>query len=188
MSIQIWAQDAIRNQYQKENFELAKSTLENGNYIVTVREFLLVYDMNAKSEIAKIAIKKADSLKSIFRKNKVNSLIRNWKWISKDGNWAIREDGLVGKMITFNTDEILFFEMYRNSKKWELVKTEMIKFSENPESYSFTEFLYANKEIWDYNIDKNSGELKAYYIGDKTEEGFSEMVCGNPVLYYFKLQ
>ncbi|WP_052257160.1 hypothetical protein [Flavobacterium sp. AED] len=187
-SIQIWSQDTIRNQYQKENFESAKNTLENGDYIVAIREFSLVYNMNAKSEIAQIAIKKADSLKSIFRKNKVNSLIGNWKWISKDGNWAIREDGLVGKMITFNTDEILFFEMYRNSKKWELVKTEKIKFSENPESYSFTEFLYANKEIWDYNIDENSGELKAYYIGDKTEEGFSEMVCGNPVLYYFKLQ
>jgi hypothetical protein len=188
MSIQIWPQDTIRNQYQKENFESAKNTLENGDYIVAIREFSLVYNMNAKSEIAQIAIKKADSLKSIFRKNKVNSLIGNWKWISKDGNWAIREDGLVGKMITFNTNEILFFEMYRNSKKWELVKTEKIKFSENPESYSFTEFLYANKEIWDYNIDENSGELKAYYIGDKTEEGFSEMVCGNPVLYYFKLQ
>jgi hypothetical protein len=34
-------------------------------------------------------IKKADSLKSIFRKkNKVNSLTGNWKWISK-ANWVI---------------------------------------------------------------------------------------------------
>ena len=188
MSIQIWSQDAIRNQYQKENFESAKNTLENGNHTVAIREFLLVYDMNAKSEIAQIAIKKADSLKSIIRNNKLNRLLGDWKWVSKEGNWAIREDGLSGKMITINVDEILFFELYRNSKKWELVKTEKIKFSENPESYSFTEFLYSNKEIWDYSVDENSGELKAYYIGEKTEEGFSELVCGNPVFYYFKLQ
>ncbi|MDI5886779.1 MULTISPECIES: hypothetical protein [Flavobacterium] len=188
MSIQIWSQDAIRNQYQKENFESAKNTLENGNHTVAIREFLLVYDMNAKSEIAQIAIKKADSLKSIIRNNKLNRLLGDWKWVSKEGNWAIREDGLGGKMITINVDEILFFELYRNSKKWELVKTEKIKFSENPESYSFTEFLYSNKEIWDYSVDENSGELKAYYIGEKTEEGFSELVCGNPVFYYFKLQ
>ncbi len=188
MSIQIWSQDAIRNQYQKENFESAKNTLENGNHTVAIREFLLVYDMNAKSEIAQIAIKKADSLKSIIRNNKINRLLGDWKWVSKEGNWAIREDGLGGKMITINVDEILFFELYRNSKKWELVKTEKIKFSENPESYSFTEFLYSNKEIWDYSVDENSGELKAYYIGEKTEEGFSELVCGNPVFYYFKLQ
>jgi len=188
MSIQIWSQDAIRNQYQKENFESAKNTLENGNHTVAIREFLLVYDMNAKSEIAQIAIKKADSLKSIIRNNKLNRLLGDWKWVSKEGNWAIREDGLGGKMITINVDEILFFELYRNSKKWELVKTEKIKFSENPESYSFTEFLYSNKEIWDYSVDENSGELKAYYIGEKTEERFSELVCGNPVFYYFKLQ
>lgn len=188
MSIQIWSQDAIQNQYQKENFESAKNTLENGNHTVAIREFLLVYDMNAKSEIAQIAIKKADSLKSIIRNNKLNRLLGDWKWVSKEGNWAIREDGLGGKMITINVDEILFFELYRNSKKWELVKTEKIKFSENPESYSFTEFLYSNKEIWDYSVDENSGELKAYYIGEKTEEGFSELVCGNPVFYYFKLQ
>ena len=188
MSIQIWSQDAIRNQYQKENFESAKNTLENGNHTVAIREFSLVYDMNAKSEIAQIAIKKADSLKSIIRNNKINRLLGDWKWVSKEGNWAIREDGLGGKMITINVDEILFFELYRNSKKWELVKTEKIKFSENPESYSFTEFLYSNKEIWDYSVDENSGELKAYYIGEKTEEGFSELVCGNPVFYYFKLQ
>jgi hypothetical protein len=41
-------------------------------------------------------------------KKKVNSLTGNWKWISKEANWVIRDDGLVGKMITITTDEILF--------------------------------------------------------------------------------
>lgn len=91
-------------------------------------------------------------------------------------------------MITINPNEMLFFELYKNSKEWKLVKKETLQFSEKPELYSFTELVYSNKQIWDYGIDENSGELKAYYIGDKTEEGFSEMVCGNPVLYYFKLQ
>jgi hypothetical protein len=188
LSIHIWAQDNTRNGYQKENFESAKKTFENGNYLVAARLFSLVYTINPKSEIAQIAIKKADSIKSIFRKNKIDKLIGNWKWISKDGNWAIREDNLVGKMITINPNEILFFELYRNSKKWKLVKKEIVQFSEKPELYSFTELVYSNKEIWDYSIDDNSGELKTYYIGEETEEGFSEMVCGNQVFYYFKLQ
>jgi hypothetical protein len=144
--------------------------------------------MNQKSEIAQIASKKADSLKSIFRKNKVNSLTGNWKWISKEANWVIRDDGLVGKMITITTDEILFFELYRDSKKWELVKTEKIDFSENPDSYSFTEFLYSNNEVWEYTINKDSGELIAFYIGEKIEDNYTQLVCGNPVFYYFKLQ
>lgn len=184
----LWAQDNNRKEYQKKLFNDAQETLEIRDYVVAARLFTFVHNMNQKSEIAQIALKKADSLKSIFRKNKVNSLIGNWKWISKEAHWAIRDDGLVGKMITITTDEILFFELYRDSKKWELVKTEKIDFSENPDSYSFTEFLYSNKELWDYNIDKDTGQLTALYIGDKTEEGYSEMICGTLLLYYFKLQ
>ena len=59
------------------------------------------------------------SSKTILRDNKINSLIGNWKWILKEGNWAIREDNLGGKMITITKDEILFYEIYRTSKKWD---------------------------------------------------------------------
>ena len=52
---------------------------------------------------------------------------------------------------------------------------------------SFTEFVFSNKEIWDYSIDKNSGELKTFYTGEETETGRTELVCGNPEFYYFKL-
>ena len=91
-------------------------------------------------------------------------------------------------MITITTDEVLFYELYRHAKKWDLVKTEKITFSENPDSYSFTEFLYSNNELWEYIINKDSGELTAFYIGEKIEDNYTQLVCGNPVLYYFKLQ
>jgi hypothetical protein len=184
----LWAQDNTQNEYQKKLFNDAQETLEIRDYVVAARLFTFVHNMNQKSEIAQIAPKKADSLKSIFRKNKVNSLTGNWKWISKEANWVIRDDGLVGKMITITTDEILFFELYRDSKKWELVKTEKIDFSENPDSYSFTEFLYSNNEVWECTINKDSGELIAFYIGEKIEDNYTQLVCGNPVFYYFKLQ
>jgi hypothetical protein len=45
--------------------------------------------------------KKADSLKSIL-KNKVNSLTGNWNGFLKK-QIIIRDDGLVGKMITITT-------------------------------------------------------------------------------------
>jgi hypothetical protein len=96
--------------------------------------------------------------------------------------------GVVAKMITITTNEILFYDLYRDSKKWDLVKTEKIDFSENPDSYSFTEFLYSNKEVWEYTINKDSGELTAFYIGEKIEDKDTQLVCGNPMLYYFKLQ
>lgn len=188
MTAQIWAQDNMNYQDQKETFELAKKTLAYPGYLTAARLYTFVYAANPNTPIAQIAIKKADSLNSIFRKDKIISLIGNWKWISKDANWAIRDDGLIAKMITITTDEILFYELYRDSKKWDLVKTKKIDFSENPDSYSFTEFLYSNNEVREYTINKDSGELTAFYIGEKIEDNYTQLVCGNPVLYYFKLQ
>lgn len=184
----LWAQDNDRNEYQQQEFKLAQNSLENHDYLVAIEGFAIAYKINPKSETAQIALKKADSIKTILRKDKINSLIGKWKWISKDPNWIIRDDGLVGKMITINTDEILFYELYRNAKKWELAKTEKITFSENPESYFYTEILYSNNEIWEYTINKDSGELTAFYIGEKIEDNYTQLVCGNPVFYYFKLQ
>ena len=188
LTAQISAQDNNRNDYQQQEFKLAQNSLENHDYLVAIRGFTIAHKINPKSETAQIALKKADSIKTILRKDKINSLTGNWKWISKGGNWAIRDDGLVGKMITINTEEILFFELYRNSKKWELAKTEKINFSENPESYSFADILYSNNEVWEYTINKDSGELTAFYIGEKIEDNYTQLVCGNPVFYYFKLQ
>jgi hypothetical protein len=42
--------------------------------------------------------------------------------------------------------------------------------------------------VWDYNIDSNTGELIATYIGEKIENNYTELVCGNQKLNYFKLQ
>ena len=91
-------------------------------------------------------------------------------------------------MIHISTEEIQFFELFKKSKEWKLVQTEKIKFSENPESYSFTELLYSTNEVWDYNIDSNTGQLIAFYIGEKIEDNYTELVCGNQKLKYFKLQ
>jgi hypothetical protein len=188
ISSSVWSQDAARIQYQKDIFESAKEILKSGDDILSIRRFLLTAAIVPKSEIAHIAIKKSDSIKAIIRNNKINELVGSWKWISQDANWVIRDDGLVGKMITINPTEILFFELYKKSKKWELIKKETIHFSEKPELYSFAELVYSNKEIWDYTINKESGELKAFYIGEENELGFSEMICGNLEFRYFKLQ
>ena len=91
-------------------------------------------------------------------------------------------------MTTIDPENILFFDLYRNSKQWELVQTEKIEFSENPESYSFTNILYANNQVWDYNIHNDTVELTAFYIGEKIEDNYTDLVCGNQKLIYFKLQ
>jgi hypothetical protein len=48
----------------------------------------------------------------------------------------------------------------------ELVKTEKIDFSEN-QIHILLPILYSNNEVWEYTINKDSGELIAFYIGEK---------------------
>mgnify|MGYP000013114276 FL=1 len=182
------AQGTDRSEYQQQLYTAAIKSYKNGDNIDAIKTFAIIQNINPKADISKKASQKSDSLKTILRDNKINSLIGNWKWILKEGNWAIREDNLGGKMITITKDEILFYEIYRTSKKWDLIKTEKIKFSDNPESYSFTELLYSNNEIWDYSYDSGTGELIATYIGEKIGDNYTELVCGNPKLFYFKLQ
>ncbi|MFV8359177.1 hypothetical protein [Flavobacterium sp. LS1P3] len=184
----IAAQDNDRSSYQTQLYKLAIKTSEGGDYLEAIRTFAISNNINPKADVATLALKKADSLKFILRQNKINELIGKWKWIPKEGNWAIREDNLVGKMIHITVEEIQFFELYKNTKEWKLVQTDKNRFSENPESYSFTEFLNSNNEVWDYNIDSNTGELIATYIGEKIENNYTELVCGNQKLNYFKLQ
>lgn len=182
------AQDNDRNAYQTQLFRTAIEAIESGDYLEAIRTFNTSNNINPKAEVATIALKKADSLKFVLRQNKMNELVGKWKWIPKEGNWAIREDNLVGKMIHITAEEILFFELYKHTKEWKLIQTEKNKFSENPDSHSFTEFLYSNNEIWDYRIDLNSGELIAHYIGEKIDNNYTELICGNKELFYFKLQ
>ena len=184
----IVAQDNDRSAYQTQLFTLAIKTSESGDYLEAIRTLAISNNINPKAEIATLAVKKGNSLKIILRQNKINELIGKWKWIPQDSNWALRDDDLVGKMIHISTEEIHFFELFKKSKEWKLVQSEKIKFSENPESYSFTELLYSTNEVWDYNIGSNTGQLIAFYIGEKIEDNYTELVCGNQKLKYFKLQ
>jgi hypothetical protein len=73
-----------------------------------------------------------------------------------------RDDGLVGKMITINTtDEILFYEL-SNAKKNGIAKTKRLLFRKSRILFFYTEILYSNNEIWEYTINKDSGELTAF--------------------------
>lgn len=54
----ISAQDNTRNEYQKKLFELGKNTVKNYEFPQAIKTFTTVYNINLKSEIAQITLKK----------------------------------------------------------------------------------------------------------------------------------
>lgn len=176
---------------QKDFFEHANLALKNGETVRAISLFSMTKANGFKKEWNEFSSKKLDSLKPIARAAYTQQIAGTWRMFETRANWAMRDitDSLVGKMITIEPTQILFFELYDKSRKWNLVKTEKLNFSEKDNS-SFNPFLivYSNKEVWSYYIDENFGNLVAYFIGEENENGMSEIICGTTKLEYYKLQ
>lgn len=189
-------QNMSKEEFQKNRFDLGISFLMKGENEKAVKLFHFAHHVIPNNELGNIAFQKYDSLKPIIREKLKNDLIGNWKKIHKGPNWGIPENDLVGEMITINSEEILFYELYKKAKEWCLVRTEPIVFCKKVEiekqyidyDASFTEFSYKNKEVWQYYTDKNSGLLKTYLIGYESKDGVSEIICGGTSYEYFKLE
>jgi len=180
-------------QEEKFNFfEEAQKAFKNNDLKRAHGLFSLAQKFDSKQENVSISFKKADSLKVVLRKNLIEAITGNWKMVTPE-SWALREpsDSIVGKMITIEKNEILFYELYPKAKKWNLVRTEHLVFSEKINmSTDPLLIVYANKDVWEYYVDEISGNLIAYYVGqeNENEETISELVCGNPKVTYYKLQ
>lgn len=183
ISVSIWGQnqDTIYNkatEYLKAN-EIQKAIIF----------YQFANDIHPRTELGLCALEKVDSLKPIVRKTVTDKLIGNWKMADSESNWIIREDNLVAKMVTIDSEEIKFLELYKNSKEWTLIKTEKLRFLDKAGiDLMYTEVVYSNKEIWDYTIDDYSGLLSISYTGEETDTGRTEMVCGITRTNYFRLQ
>lgn len=193
LSSSIYSQEEKLNleKGQKYFFEEGQKALKEKNFYRAHGFFSLAQTgFCPDKEIITKSRKKTDSLKVIVRAEQKQEIIGNWKLLIPD-SWAMRDpsDTIVGKMITIDSDQILFYELYDKAKKWNLAKTEKIIFSDKKSLTSDPLLIvYSNKQVWRYYIDETSGNLVAFYIGEEYEDGISELVCGNQKLQYFKLQ
>ncbi len=70
-----------------------------------------------------------------------------------------------------------------------MIKSENIKFSKSThESIYSYEFVFSDNQIWWFGIDKNSNQLRQMNTGEETENGRTEIVCGNSELRYIKVE
>jgi hypothetical protein len=74
-------------------------------------------------------------------------------------------------MIHITTETGMAFRLYKNAKM-KLTQTDKIRFSKSRIVFLYPDY---NNEIWDYNINSTTGELKAYYIGEKMNNNYTEL-------------
>lgn len=192
---QIFGQNISKEDFQKNRFDLGITFLLKGENEKAVELFHHAHHIIPNNELGNIAYKKYDSLKPIIREKLRKDIIGNWKKIYKGPNWGIPdENDIIGEMITITSEEILFYELYKKTKEWCLIKTEPIIFCKKAEEgtdmydVTLTEFTFKNKEVWQFYIDKKSGLLKTFLFGYESENGLSQIICGGISNEYFKLE
>ena len=194
---QLKGQNMSKKEFQKNRYDLGKSFLEKGKNAKAIQLFHFAHHIIPDNELGCNAFKKYDSLKPILRMDLKRKLIGNWKKINDKPNWVYpNENDIIGEMLSINDTEILFYEICKNTTNWTLVKTEPLEFCTKGEiekkyierEYTFTEFTYKNKEVWQFYFDENLGTLKTYLVGFESENSVLEILCGSPSYEYFKIE
>lgn len=188
---QVWSQEWKDSGYQKKMFDEAKEYLKNLEYSSAAGVFQYVNELNPNNDLGKIAKIKSDSLKPIARIKLIESIIGKWKLKETGSNWGFQnhKDSLNDRILVIEKNKFIFFEQNKITKELKLIKTENIKFSKSiHERFYSYEFVFSDNQIWRFGIDKNSGQLRQMNTGEETENGRTEIVCGNSELRYMKLE
>lgn len=188
---QVWSQEWKDSGYQKKMFDEAKEYLKNLEYSSAAGVFQYVNELNPNNDLGKIAKIKSDSLKPIARIKLIESIIGKWKLKETGSNWGFQnhKDSLNDRILAIEKNKFIFFEQNKITKELKLIKTENIKFSKSiHERFYSYEFVFSDNQIWRFGIDKNSGQLRQMNTGEETENGRTEIVCGNSELRYMKLE
>lgn len=198
IGFQMMGQNLSKEEFQKNRFDLGISFLLKGKEEKAIQLFHFAHHIIPNNELGCIAFNKYDSLKPIIREKLRRNIIGNWKKIDEGPSWVTPdENGIVGEMITVTENEILFFELYKKAKEWRLVRTEPIVFCKLVEiekqyieyEATFREFVYKNKEMWQYNINDETGILEVHHIGYEKDDFIQEIICGGlPTFHYFKIE
>ncbi|MBP4143137.1 hypothetical protein J3S90_15135 [Flavobacterium sp. P4023] len=187
----IWSQKSKSLKNQKVYLKEAQESLNKSDNASAIGFYIYVYELNPNNDLGKIAKIKTDSLKSVPRKKYIESIIGKWNLNRTGSNWGFEnyKDSLNNQILIIEKNKLIFFNQNKSTKELKLVKSEDLIFftSVNEDNYS-NELLFSDNEIWSFSINKNNSELRQFYSGQKTENGRTEMVCGNSELYYTRLE
>jgi hypothetical protein len=188
------AQEFKALENQKKMYELAVEYLKQPRYSSVAGAagfYRYLNQLNPKSEIGRMALKKSDSLISIARKSLIESLVGTWKLYETGSNSGFEKanDTLIDKVLVINENKFLFYDQNIKTKEMKLIKTEEIAFSkvlgENDFSY---EFVFSDSRIWWFNIDPKNDRLRQFNTGEEKENGRTEIFCGNLEMYYTRIK
>jgi hypothetical protein len=188
---QSWSQEWESPEYQKKMFDEAKEHLKNLEYSSAAGVFQFVNELNPNNDLGKIAKIKSDSLKPIARIKLIESINGKWKLKETGSNWGFEDykDSLNDRILIINKNKFLFYDQNKLTKELKFIEQEDMKFSKSIHKsiYSY-EFVFSDNQIWWFGTNENNCTLRQVNTGKESEDGRTEIVCGNAELIYIKVE
>ena len=186
------AQNASKETFQKNKYELALSYLKKSEYVKALDLFSLASKIKPESEIGQESLREIDTLKEILRKDVLEKISGTWLVTGDKPSWTVtaHEDfkkQKVDKLVEIAQDKILFYERDRKSKVKTLVKTEdLLYFNDDRSDSLYSAFILSDGRIWDCVLNEDSKVMRAINIAKYGKKGVQKITENNPEVYFIR--
>ena len=188
--LQSFAQEYGKEGYQEKRFDEAIQSLKEKEFEKAAFTFYFVYRYN-KNELGEIALKKSDSILPYAQENIRKKIIGKWILTESGSNWGFekQKDTLIKKVLIIDLDKFSFYDLNLKSNKLTLTKSEKSVFTKNRDMRGLLfDFVFSDKTLWSFYYDEKTKILRQIMTGEDSENGRSEMVCGNSEFKYTKTE
>ena len=188
--LESYAQEYGKEGYQEKRYNEAIQSLKNKEFEDAAFTFYFVYRYK-KNELGNLALKKSDSILPFAQENIRKKIIGKWVLSESGSNWGFKKqtDSLIKKVLVIDLDKFSFYDLNVKTKKMILTKSEKSLFTKNRDMRGLLfDFAFSDKTLWSFYYDEKKKTLRQIMTGEDSENGRSEMVCGNSEFIYTKIE
>ncbi|KRB57841.1 hypothetical protein [Flavobacterium sp. Root186] len=191
-SVKSIAQNASKETFQKNKYELAVSYLKKSDYVKALDLFSIASKIKPESQIGQESLREVDTLKEILRKDILEKINGTWLITGNKPIWTVtaKEDfkkQKVDKLVEVAQDKILFYERDRKSKVKTLIKTEDILYFNDDRSDSlYLAIILSDGRIWDCLLNEDSKVMRAINIAKYEKKGVQKITESNSEVYFIR--
>ncbi|MHC0443138.1 hypothetical protein [Flavobacterium sp. 3-210] len=117
----------------------------------------------------------------------IRKYIGKWVLFESGSNWGFTSEENMSKrkILVITEHEFQFYEEDIETKENKLITIEKISLTTQKDfSYSFIDFVFKDKSLWAFYFDESRNILRQINTGEETNNGRTEIVCGNTELHY----
>ncbi len=191
-SVKSIAQNASKETFQKNKYDLAHSYLKKSEYVKALDLFSLASKIKPENEIGQESLKEIDTLKEILRKEVLEKLSGTWLVTGDKPIWTVKagedfKNQKVDKLVEVVQDKILFYEQDRKSKVKTLVKTEdLLYFNDDRSDSLYSAFILSDGRVWDCILNEDHKVMRAINIAKYGKKGVKKITENNPEIYFIR--